>query len=864
MNYENMTLKTQEALQESTSIANQRDHSEVGNEHILYALLTQKDGMVPPLVERIGVNVPSLIKETEALLSSYPVVRGVSQMALSSSAQKMLSKAEGEMSSLKDQYLSTEHLFLALTQSDDKVGELLRKLGCTHKGALEALKSVRGNQSVDTNDPESKMRSLEKYCIDLTARARQDKIDPVIGRDEEIRRVMQVISRRTKNNPVLIGEPGVGKTAIVEGLARRIASGDVPESLKNKRLLSLDLGQLVAGAKFRGEFEERLKAVITEVSKSDGQIILFIDELHTIVGAGAAEGSMDASNLLKPALARGDLRVIGATTLNEYRKYIEKDAALERRFQQVYCAEPSVEDTIAILRGLRDKYEIHHGVKINDEALVAAATLSNRYITSRFLPDKAIDLVDEAASRIKMEIESQPVELDKLERKILQLAIEKQSLSKEDDEASMERLKKLEKELAEVTSERDSMKLQWQNEKEKIEGGRKIKEELDKARFDVEKYTREGNLSKAAELKYSIIPDLEKRLAASSESDDSEKLNENESLLRQEVTEEDIARIVSNWTGIPVSKMLTGEKQKYLQLEEVLHKRVIGQNAAVNAVSDAIRRNRAGLSDPNRPLGSFMFIGPTGVGKTELAKTLADFLFNDEKALTRIDMSEYMEKFSVTRLIGAPPGYVGYDEGGQLTEAVRRRPYSVILFDEIEKAHPDVFNVLLQVLDDGRLTDGQGRVVDFKNTIIIMTSNLGSDLILEASKNVGENADEALKDKLDILLKQTFRPEFLNRIDEIVMFNELGKEHIKSIVSLQLEKVKTRLLDRRITLNFTDKALDFLADVGYDPSFGARPVKRAIQTYVENPLAKEVLGGKIKEGSVITCNVLNDALVFSI
>ncbi len=864
MNYENMTLKTQEALQESTSIANQRDHSEVGNEHILYALLTQKDGMVPPLVERIGVNVSSLIKETESLLSSYPVVRGVSQMALSSSAQKMLSKAEGEMSSLKDQYLSTEHLFLALTQSDDKVGELLRKLGCTHKGALEALKSVRGNQSVDTNDPESKMRSLEKYCIDLTARARQDKIDPVIGRDEEIRRVMQVISRRTKNNPVLIGEPGVGKTAIVEGLARRIASGDVPESLKNKRLLSLDLGQLVAGAKFRGEFEERLKAVITEVSKSDGQIILFIDELHTIVGAGAAEGSMDASNLLKPALARGDLRVIGATTLNEYRKYIEKDAALERRFQQVYCAEPSVEDTIAILRGLRDKYEIHHGVKINDEALVAAATLSNRYITSRFLPDKAIDLVDEAASRIKMEIESQPVELDKLERKILQLAIEKQSLSKEDDEASMERLKKLEKELAEVTSERDSMKLQWQNEKEKIEGGRKIKEELDKARFDVEKYTREGNLSKAAELKYSIIPDLEKRLAASSESDDSEKLNENESLLRQEVTEEDIARIVSNWTGIPVSKMLTGEKQKYLQLEEVLHKRVIGQNAAVNAVSDAIRRNRAGLSDPNRPLGSFMFIGPTGVGKTELAKTLADFLFNDEKALTRIDMSEYMEKFSVTRLIGAPPGYVGYDEGGQLTEAVRRRPYSVILFDEIEKAHPDVFNVLLQVLDDGRLTDGQGRVVDFKNTIIIMTSNLGSDLILEASKNVGENADEALKDKLDILLKQTFRPEFLNRIDEIVMFNELGKEHIKSIVSLQLEKVKTRLLDRRITLNFTDKALDFLADVGYDPSFGARPVKRAIQTYVENPLAKEVLGGKIKEGSVITCNVLNDALVFSI
>ncbi|HCA19316.1 MAG TPA: ATP-dependent chaperone ClpB [Treponema sp.] len=847
MNYDQMTLKTQDALQEASALAQRSDHSEVGLEHLLYALLSQKDGTIPPLVERIGLNVNTLLSKVKSMLDSLPSVRGNVQMTLSSETQKVLAKAEGEMSFLKDQYLSTEHLFLAMTESDGAVGNLLRENGCTHKVCLEALKAVRGNQTIDSNDPESKMRALEKYCIDLTARARQDKIDPVIGRDEEIRRVMQVISRRTKNNPVLIGEPGVGKTAIVEGLARRIAGGDVPDSLKNKRLLSLDLGQLVAGAKFRGEFEERLKGVISEVSKSDGQIILFIDELHTIVGAGASEGSMDASNLLKPALARGDLRVIGATTLNEYRKYIEKDAALERRFQQVYCAEPSVEDTIAILRGLRDKYEIHHGVKINDEALVEAATLSDRYITSRFLPDKAIDLVDEAASRIKMEIESQPVELDKLERKILQLAIEKQSLSKEDDQASKDRLQKLEKEIAEVTSRRDAMKLQWQNEKNMIEGGRKIKEDLEQARFDEEKYTREGNLEKAAELKYSIIPNLEKQLAEA-QNKQGPVSEEAQSLLRQEVTEEDIARVVSAWTGIPVTKMMTSEKQKYLQLEEVLHRRVVGQDVAVRAVSEAIRRNRAGLSDPNRPLGSFLFIGPTGVGKTELAKTLADFLFNDEKALTRIDMSEYMEKFSVTRLIGAPPGYVGYDEGGQLTEAVRRRPYSVVLFDEIEKAHPDVFNVLLQVLDDGRLTDGQGRVVDFKNTIIIMTSNLGSDLILEAASN---DETDAVKEKVNALLKQTFRPEFLNRIDETVMFNRLGKEHIKAIASLQLKRVGARLEDRRISLVTEDSALDFIAEEGYNPSFGARPVKRAIQTYVENPLAGMLLAGKIPDGSVV-------------
>ena len=844
MNLDKYTVKARDAIQEASSIAQRRDHAQVETDHILYALLSQEGGVIPPLVERIGVAPSELLDELESRLERKPRVQGESaQLYISPIAGKVLAKAEQEAANLKDEYVSTEHVLLAMSQTEDATGELLRAKGITRDAILAALKDIRGGQRVTTEDPEATFQSLEKYCRDLTALARQEKIDPVIGRDEEIRRVMQVLSRRTKNNPVLIGEPGVGKTAIVEGLARRIVSGDVPDSLKGKKLLSLDLGALVAGAKFRGEFEERLKAVISEVQKSEGRIILFIDELHTLVGAGASEGSMDASNLLKPALSRGELHVIGATTLNEYRKYIEKDAALERRFQQVYCAEPSVEDTIAILRGLQEKYEVHHGVRIRDEALIAAATLSDRYITSRFLPDKAIDLVDEAASRLKMEIESQPTELDQVERKILQLNIERVSLSKESDAASVERLAKLEQELAELSSKRSAMRAQWQNEKGRIDESRKLKEELERLRTEETKYARDGNLDKAAEIKYGRIPEIEKKIAAFGGA--RSKDTGGERLLREEVSEEDIARVVSAWTGIPVAKMLAGEMQKYLGLEDVLRKRVVGQDEAVTAVADAIRRNKAGLSDVNRPLGSFLCIGPTGVGKTELARTLADFLFNDEKSLTRIDMSEYMEKFSVSRLIGAPPGYVGYEEGGQLTEAVRRRPYSVILFDEIEKAHPDVFNVLLQILDDGRLTDGQGRVVDFRNAIIIMTSNLGSDYILTA-----KSMDE-IKPRIQEILKTSFRPELLNRIDEILTFNRLGKGEILKIADIQLRSVSARLVSRRLKLEVSPGAKQYLADVGYDPLFGARPLKRAIQAELENPLAKAVLAGQFPDGSTI-------------
>ncbi|MCL2214622.1 MAG: ATP-dependent chaperone ClpB [Treponema sp.] len=855
MNYEKFTIKAQEALNEATAVAQKNDHSQIDNEHLLLALLRQENGIVTPIIERIGGDAGRLSSNVEALVKETPKVFGESaQVFFSPALGRILAKAEIEASALKDEYVSTEHILIAMAAGEGKAADILKKAGVNKNAILGALKQVRGNSRVTDQTPEEKYQVLERYCRDLTSLARQEKLDPVIGRDEEIRRCMQVLSRRTKNNPVLIGEPGVGKTAIVEGLARRIVAGDVPEGLKEKKLLTLDLGLLVAGAKFRGEFEERLKAVIHEVQAQDGKIILFIDELHTLVGAGAAEGATDASNLLKPALARGELRCIGATTLDEYRKHIEKDAALERRFQQVYTAEPSVEDTIAILRGLKERYEVHHGVRIKDEALVASAILSSRYITSRFLPDKAIDLVDESASRLKMELDSRPTELDKLERKLLQLSIERQALSREEDTASKERLSKLEKEIADLTCERDAMKARWESEKTDIQKVREIKQRIEELKIEETRYEREGDLSKAAEVKHGKIPEAQNQLALLTHQ--MEKKREaaagGGALLREEVSEEDIAAVVSTWTGIPVSKMLSGEMQKYLDLEKVLERRVVGQNEALSAVADAIRRNKAGLSDAARPLGSFLFLGPTGVGKTELAKTLADFLFNDEKSLTRIDMSEYGEKHSVSRLIGAPPGYVGYEQGGQLTEAVRRRPYSVILFDEIEKAHQEVFNVFLQVLDDGRLTDGQGRVVDFKNVIIIMTSNLGSELILQA-KNT-----KAIRDSLLELLKSSFRPEFLNRIDETVIFNRLGKNDIGKVVDIQLTRLSQRLSERKITLNMTDAAKTLIAERGYDPLFGARPLKRTIQSDLENPLAKQMIAGTIHDGDIVTADVSKD------
>ncbi|MDR2176803.1 MAG: ATP-dependent chaperone ClpB [Treponema sp.] len=849
MDYEKLTIKAREALNEASAIAQRGDHSQVEVEHLLLALLRQEGGIVVPILKQIGADAGRIEADAEALAAQVPKVYGeAAQLFFSSAAAKVLAKAQDEAGALKDEFVSTEHILITIAEGEGKAAEILKKAGVTKKAVLDALKQVRGNTRITDQNPEDKYQVLDKYCRDLTALARQEKLDPVIGRDEEIRRVMQVLSRRTKNNPVLIGEPGVGKTAIAEGLARRIIAGDVPEGLKGKKLLALDLGALVAGAKFRGEFEERLKAVIHEVQASDGKIILFIDELHTLVGAGAAEGATDASNLLKPALARGELRCIGATTLDEYRKHIEKDAALERRFQQVYTPEPSVEDTVAILRGLKERYEVHHGVRIKDEALVAAASLSNRYITSRFLPDKAIDLVDEAASRLKMELDSRPTELDKLERKLLQLSIERQALSREEDGASKERLGRLEKEIADLSAERDAMKARWESEKIEIQKIRELKQRIEELKIEETRYEREGDLSKAAEVKHGRIPDAQKQLAGLTDQMERERAAGKGALLREEVSEEDIAAVVSTWTGIPVSKMLSGELQKYLELEKVLEQRVVGQEAAVEAVADAIRRNKAGLSDAAKPLGSFLFLGPTGVGKTELAKTLADFLFNDEKALTRIDMSEYGEKHSVSRLIGAPPGYVGYEEGGQLTEAVRRRPYSVILFDEIEKAHPEVFNVFLQILDDGRLTDSQGRVVDFKNVIIIMTSNLGSDLILDAKK------EDDIRDPLMELLKQSFRPEFLNRIDETVIFKRLGKSEIGKIVEIQLRRLMDRLADRKISLTLTPAAKTFLADRGYDPLFGARPLKRTIQAELENPLAKAIIAGKIAGGDSVTAD----------
>ena len=852
--WDKLTIKAQEAIQKAKEIAQNENHQEILPEHLLLSLVEDSQGVISPLLERIGANPQMIKNDLTKAISQIPRVYGGNQVYISPILERILQEAGKETKKLKDEYLSTEHLLLGIVNEDkSSVSQILKNYGVTHQKILEALANIRGSQQVTDQNPEDKYQVLEKFTRDLTDLASQGKLDPVIGRDEEIRRIIQVLCRRTKNNPVLIGEPGVGKTAIVEGLAQRIITDDVPGSLKGRKLLALDMGSLVAGTKFRGEFEDRIKALLKEIRSRQGQIILFIDELHTVVGAGAAEGSVDASNMLKPALARGELRCIGATTLNEYRKYIEKDAALERRFQTVLVSEPSVEDTIAILRGLKERYEVYHGVKIKDSALVAAATLSQRYITDRFLPDKAIDLIDEAASRIRIEIDSRPTEIDEIERKIIQLQIEKQALLKEKDSISRRRLEKLEGELANLREESNQLTMHWKKEKEIIQKISRIKAEMEKAREESQKAEREGNLDRAAELRYGRLIELRKELKE--ENVHLADFQKNKKMLKEDVEEEDVTEIVSRWKGIPVTRLLEGEKEKLTRMEERIKKRVVGQDEAVRAVSDVIRRARAGIQDPQRPLGSFMFLGPTGVGKTELAKALAEFLFDSDQAMVRMDMSEYMERHTVSRLIGAPPGYVGYEEGGQLTEPVRRKPYSIVLFDEIEKAHPEVFNVLLQILDDGRLTDGQGRTVDFKNTVIIMTSNVGSELIQSLSEK------QRLRAKVMEALKSRFRPEFLNRIDEIIVFNQLSIEEIKRIVNMQMEQIGQRLQDRKIFLHLTDRAKELIANQGFDPVYGARPLKRTIQKEILNPLALQILKGKFDEGSQIKVDVQNGSII---